>query len=632
MTLPALEPVWTPTDRQVRETNIASLMLRLGIADYPAFHRFSVTHREEFWRMVIGALGIRFTRPPQRVLGQPCDPKRPRWLPGARMNIADSCFSPLTPCDKPAIIWGTCGPPGGIGGTGDTAGASGGSGGSSTMVSYRDLQTLVNRVAFSLARLGVKPGERIAMVMPMTPQSVAIYLGIIRAGCVVVCIAESFAPPEIAARLRIAGCSMVFTQDVTHRMDKVLPLYEKVAAAGAAKVVVVPASETTAVSPRPGDLTWANFLAEAGEFEPVACDPDGHTSILFSSGTTGEPKAIPWTHTTPIKCAADAFLHHDVHPGDVLAWPTSMGWMMGPWLIYASLINSATLALYEDAPQTRGFAEFASRAGVTMLGVVPSLVSHWRANKTLDGVDLGRIRRYSSTGECSNRDDMRWLMTLTPEPRPIIEYCGGTEIGGGYVTSTMLQPNTPSAFTTPALGLDIVLLDEQGNPTDNGEAFLVPPSIGLSTELLNRDHDEIYFSSGWTHAGAPLRSHGDQLQRSPAGDYRALGRADDTMNLGGIKVSSAEIERVLSGLPGIKETAAIAVSPSNGGPSRLVIFAVGDRPPAELKPAMQQAIRESLNPLFHVHDVVVLDALPRTASNKVMRRELREKHSQSREA
>jgi acetyl-CoA synthetase len=263
---------------------------------------------------------------------------------------------------------------------------------------------------------------------------------------------------------------------------------------------------------------------------------------------------------------------------------------------------------------------------VTMLGVVPSLVNHWRASGTLEGLDLSRIRRYSSTGECSNADDMRWLMTRTDPPRPVIEYCGGTEIGGGYIASTLLQPNVPGAFTTPALGLEFVLLDEHGRETENGEVFLIPPSIGLSTQLLNRDHDEVYFGSGFKKDGVPLRSHGDQIERLSGGLYRALGRTDDTMNLGGIKVSSAEIERAVAGVPGIRETAAVAVAPAGGGPSQLVIFAVADRPAADLKPVMQDAIRRELNPLFHIHEVIVVEALPRTASNKIMRRELRARY------
>jgi acetyl-CoA synthetase len=172
--------------------------------------------------------------------------------------------------------------------------------------------------------------------------------------------------------------------------------------------------------------------------------------------------------------------------------------------------------------------------------------------------------------------------------------------------------------------------------------------MGLSTTLLNQDHHQVYFAGTpqWqvlpddqsnrnlpvdTAPVIPLRRHGDYLERLDNGYYRVCGRADDTMNLGGIKVSSAEIERVLNLLEDIQETAAIAVSPEAGGPGQLVIYAVVppgiEVTPAALQPQCQRAIAQQLNPLFKLHDVVIVDALPRTASQKVMRRVLRERYT-----
>jgi acetyl-CoA synthetase len=215
--------------------------------------------------------------------------------------------------------------------------------------------------------------------------------------------------------------------------------------------------------------------------------------------------------------------------------------------------------------------------------------------------------------------------------RPVIEYCGGTELGGGYIAGTLLQPASPAAFTTPALGLSFEILNDAGKRADEGELFIVPPSIGLSTELLNRDHDEVFFEGvPKGPQGETLRRHGDDMEVLPGGYYRALGRADDTMNLGGIKVGSTEIERVLDSLDRVSETAAIGVSPPGGGPSRLVIYTVlvaGEESDlGGLKGEMQKKIKEDLNPLFKIHDVVFVPALPRTASNKVMRRELRSQY------
>jgi acetyl-CoA synthetase len=336
-----------------------------------------------------------------------------------------------------------------------------------------------------------------------------------------------------------------------------------------------------------------------------------------------------------MKAAADAYFHHDLHGTDVVAWPTNLGWMMGPWLIFATMINRATIALYTGPPSDPEFARFIESARVSELGLVPSMVRHWRAKNLLDGIDWTGIRAFSSTGECSNAEDMRWLSEQAGG-RPIIEYCGGTEIGGGYITSTLVQPNLPSTFSTPAIGSDFVLLDEQGQPADNGEVYLIPPALGLSRRLLNRDHHETYYADCPRHpvTGRPLRRHGDQVRRLNNGYYQMLGRADDTMNLGGIKVSAAEVERALAApdgdtdTPTLTELAAIAVPPPGGGPSRLVVFVgYGDTSPPDpdrLCQQMRRRLKANLNPLFRVDEVVVLEKLPRTASNKIMRRALRD--------
>jgi acetyl-CoA synthetase len=262
-----------------------------------------------------------------------------------------------------------------------------------------------------------------------------------------------------------------------------------------------------------------------------------------------------------------------------------------------------------------------------MLGVVPSIVKAWRNGGMTDGVDWRAIRAFSSTGEASNADEYLWLMARARN-KPVVEYCGGTEIGGGYLTQALTQPASPATFSTPALGLDVRILDEAEHPAHNGELFLVPPSIGLSHTLLNRNHNEVYYE-GVPHGpvGETLRRHGDQVEALPGGYYRAQGRADDTMNLGGIKVSSAEIERSVLGLDGVADVAAIAVDPPAGGPSLLVLFVVGTGlNPEAVKGAAQKSIAARLNPLFRVHDVRIVDSLPRTASNKVMRRVLRDNY------
>lgn len=607
-------PAWAPDPARVVRSNLGQVMSELGIDDYRAFHHWTVENREAFWRLALERLGVLMTRQPNQILDLEGGPAHPRWLPGAELNTVDSCFRGDAAAD--AIVFAR---------EGDDE---------IRRVSHGELESLVDRVAAGLLEHGFRPGDGIALFLPMNVECVAAYLGVVRAGCHVVSIADSFAAEEVARRLRIGAARGVVTVDRFRRGGRQIPVYERAVAADAPRTVVIPCSGETP-SLRRGDLLWNDLLGPEGERPgSFPADPYRLTNVLFSSGTTGDPKAIPWNHLTPLKAAMDGHFHHDLHVGDVICWPTNVGWMMGPWLIYAALVNGAAIALYEGSPAGAGFPRFVEHARVNMLGVVPSLVRTWRDSGVCDGADWGGVEVLSSTGEPSNRGDSLWLMSRTGYRAPVIEYCGGTEIGGGYLTGTVVQPASPATFTTPALGLDVAILDDAGNeagPGVAGELYLVPPSIGLSQELLNADHDDVYYADcPEDPGGRVLRRHGDQVERLSGGYFRAQGRADDTMNLGGIKVSSLELERILDSHPAVYESAAVAVQPEGEGAERLVLFIVParDEPQERLAAELQSSISEHLNPLFRIHDMVVVDGLPRTASNKLMRRSLRAEYTE----
>ncbi|MBA0678399.1 hypothetical protein Goari_019751 [Gossypium aridum] len=348
----------------------------------------------------------------------------------------------------------------------------------------------------------------------------------------------------------------------------------------------------------------------------------------------------------------------DIRKGDIVAWPTNLGWMMGPWLVYASLLNGASMALYNGSPLSSGFSKFVQDAKVTMLGVIPSIVRTWKSTGCIAGYDWSSIRCFSSTGEASNVDEYLWLMGRACY-KPVIEYCGGTEIGGGFVSGSFLQPQSLAAFSTPVMGCRLFILGDDGHPIPEdapgmGELALGPLMFGSSSTLLNASHYDVYFKEmpSWNglgkanlcyldpelsvkHKSRVLRRHGDVFERTSRGYYRAHGRADDTMNIGGIKVSSVEIERICNAVDScVLETAAIGVPPADGGPEHLVIAVVFKDPDNstsdlnKLRISFNSAVQRNLNPLFKVSHVVALPSLPRTATNKVMRRVLRQQLAQ----
>jgi acetyl-CoA synthetase len=603
-------PVWHPNQQTIKEANVSRLMTELQLESYDELHQWSVKNRGQFWKKVLQLLNILFKKEPDQILDDSKGVIHPKWLPGAEFNCVDSCFS--TNPEKPAIVSGTE----------DSDNVE--------VMTYGELNELVNRIANGLQDQGFRHGDRIALYMPMTSLCIAAYLAIVKAGCCAVSIADSFSTEEVKKRIEISQTKAIITTTKSIRAGKTIPIYEKIK--GIVPAIVIGADSTQELDPN--DTNWTNFLSDKRNFNSVTAKGTGYTNILFSSGTTNEPKAIPWNHITPIKCAMDGYFHQDIHPEDVVMWPTNIGWMMGPWLIYASFINQATISLYEGAPYQSGFLEFVKRSNTTILGVVPSLVKTWRNSGLLSTGNWEQIRLFSSTGEPSNCEDYLWLMSLTNYRAPVIEYLGGTEIGGGHITASVMQPSSPSYFTTPALGINCTILNDKGEEIqegETGELYLIPPALGLSQELLNMDHNEIYYHdcpSGPN--GETLRRHGDQIARLPGGFYQARGRTDDTMNIGGIKISSVELEEVINQHEKVYESAVVSVTQKGQSSISTVAFVVLDTPCSKeiMKEELNRILAQQLNPLFKIHQVIVIRKLPRTASNKLMRRELRAQYMQ----
>nr|XP_043634899.1 probable CoA ligase CCL12 isoform X2 [Erigeron canadensis] len=630
---------WFPSQIDSRLSNLGRIMEAHGpkllgasyknpISSYKQFQKFSAQHPEVYWSIILEKLSIRFNQPPKCILDTSDKSKHGgTWLPGSVLNIAECCLMSTSEADKKnekvAIVWRDerfdhC---------------------DVNKLTLNELRQQVMLVANALKTL-FSEGDPIAIDMPMTVTAVILYLAIIYSGFVVVSIADSFAAKEIATRLRVSRSKAIFTQDYIVRGGRRFPLYSRVIEATECRAIVVPSiGENVDIQLRKQDISWNDFLSSTKNFSrPDYCSPvyqsiDTVTNILFSSGTTGDPKAIPWTQLSPMRCAADSWAHMDVQAGDIFCWPTNLGWVMGPILIYSCFLSGATLALYHGSPLGHGFGKFIQDARVTILGTVPSIVKTWKSARCMEGLDWTKIKAFGSTGEASNVDDDLWLSSRA-NYKPVLECCGGTELASSYIQGNILQPQAFGAFSSASMATGLVIFDDHGVPYPDdqpcvGEVGLFPVYMGATDRLLNADHEKIYFQGMPIYNGMQLRRHGDIIKRTVGGYYIVQGRADDTMNLGGIKTSSIEIERVCEQADGsIMETAAVSVAPATGGPELLAIFVVlkkgfnGD--PEKLKTIFSKAIQRNLNPLFKVSFVKMVNEFPRTASNKLMRRVLRD--------
>ncbi|KAM1472451.1 hypothetical protein ACFX13_029405 [Malus domestica] len=631
---------WFPSLYQSRQTNLGRLMEKHGsellgtsykdpITSYTLFQEFSVRNPEAYWSLVLKELSVSFRKVPKCILDRTDKSKRSgSWLPHSVFNIAECCLLPTShprkEDDSLAVVWRDEGCD------------------DDSFVNHMTLKELREQVMLVANALDAtfSKGDAIAIDMPMNVNAVIIYLAIVLAGFVVVSIADSFATNEIATRLRVSKARGVFTQDFILRGGRKFPLYSRVAEAAPHLAIVLPAiGSNVGIQLREQDLSWHAFLSRVNHlprknyYSPVYQPVDSVTNILFSSGTTGDPKAIPWTQLSPIRCAADSWAHNDNQVGDVFCWPTNLGWVMGPILLYSCFLTGSTLALYHGSPLSHGFGKFVQDARVTILGTVPSLVKAWKSTHCMKGLDWTKIRSFCSTGEASSVDDDLWLASRA-NYGPIIECCGGTELASSYIMGSRLQPQAFGAFSTKSMTTGFVIFDGHGIPYPEeqacvGEVGLFPQLMGATDRLLNADHEKVYFKGMPMYNGTQLRRHGDILKRTVGGYLIVQGRSDDTMNLGGIKTSSVEIERVCDRADeSILETAAVSVAPKSGGPEQLIIFVVlkkgYDSEPDELKKKFSKAIQSNLNPLFKVSLVKIVPEFPRTASNKLLRRVLRD--------
>ncbi|KAJ7537812.1 hypothetical protein O6H91_11G022600 [Diphasiastrum complanatum] len=579
---------WFPTPKTAQYTNLGRVLEKYGkkllgtlyqspLQSFPAFQKYSVQHPEVYWSIVFEELSILFHRQPTCILDK-SDHSQPggRWLPGAMLNIAECCLSPKKnkTNDSYAVVWR------------DEENDD------SPLISLSllEFRAKVSWVANALDKLQLQRGDAIAIDMPMDCYAVMIYLAIILAGYVVVSIADSFVPREIEMRLRISKAKVIFTQDKIVRGGKVIALYSRVIDAHAPTAIVLPSNgKSVSVKLRSGDLAWNTFMSFADDLRrsihccQTTCLFLYKYSLLIWNDRRTEGYSMDSCHTIKMRRGSmGSFRHQD--------------------------------------------------AGVTILGTVPSIVKTWKKTGCMDSLDWSRVRHFATTGEASSLDDDLWLSGRN-RYKPIFESCGGTELGSAFVGGCPLQPQAFAAFSTPSMSISFVILNDSGIPYPDdqpciGELAIIPTMLGASTTLLNADHNAVYFKNMPLYNGMPLRRHGDLLERMVGGYYKAHGRADDTMNLGGIKTSAIEIEQVCNRAhERVLETAAISMPPPGGGPEQLIIISVlKDGPPINaesLKQAFASAIHSKLNPLFKVSSVAIVPDFPRTASNKIMRRSLR---------
>jgi acetyl-CoA synthetase len=615
------EIVWRPTSDYIEKARLTEFMQLHGIGDFDELMRRSTEDVAWFTDAVLKYLDIQFDEHYENVVDLSRGIAWPQWCVGGKMNIAHNCLDKYigTPVEShDALMWE-------------------GEDGAKRSMSYGALYIEVNKAANALRFLGLGKGDAIGLFMPMVPEIAVALLAIVKIGGIILPLFSGFGESAIVDRLAYADAKALFTVDGAYRRGRVIPM-KPVADKAAERIptlermIVLKRAENPVNMENGRDHWWTDLISAQSEScmtEPT--DAEDPLMIIYTSGTTGLAKGAVHTHCGfPVKAAQDMAFGTDLHPDQTIYWMTDMGWMMGPWLVFGSLILGATFFLFDGAPDYPGpgrLWEMVARHKISVLGVSPTLIRllMTHGEGPLEGHDLSSLLFFGSTGEPWNPDPWMWLFEKVGGKRvPIINYSGGTEVSGGIVMGNPLLPLKACAFSGPCPGIAADVLDENGHPIRNqvGELVIKSPWIGMTRGFWKdpQRYEDTYWSR-WPDVWV----HGDFAAIDADGLWYILGRSDDIIKIAGKRFGPAEAESIIVSHSAVTEAAAIGV-PHKIKLNELVVFCVlmpGTDSSDMLREELKQMVAEAMGKPLTPKAVLFVSDLPKTRNAKVMRRMIR---------
>ncbi|ODU07253.1 MAG: acetate--CoA ligase [Pseudonocardia sp. SCN 72-86] len=614
---------WTPTEAYRSRSRLSAFARGLGVADRTALDIVARQDPAAYWRAVANWLGFTWQREPTSTVDQLSSPHTTQWFPGGRFNLTDNAVHRWVRegrRDHLALVAET-------------------EDGEGNRLTYGELADQIDRAAQGLHDLGVRPGSRVGMQLPMVVEAVVLQLACAQIGAIVVPVFSGFGASAVAERLGLATVSVHVVAESVRRRGRNVPLRESVATALAEvpsvrSTVVVGGRRDHPVGALPGEVSWEELMSStAAGCAPYELDSSHPLLIAFTSGTTGAPKGVVLGQAGfAVKAASDAAFCFDLAPGDVASWITDPGWIMFQITVLGGLLAGSAVGLYSgavDHPGPGRLWEVSRSLGLTMLGVSPTLVRGLAAAAPQPAPDLGCLRVLASSGEPWTPDAYSWLFEhVTGSRLPIINYSGGTEVSGAILSNTTCELIHPCGFAGPLPGMGAGVADETGRDVAEGlgELVLANPSPGMPTTFWG-DHER-YERTYWTRWPGTW-VHGDSVlvEPGPPPVWYIRGRSDDTLKVAGKRIGPAEVESIVNSVDGVVESAVVGVPHEVKGEAIAVFARLGpetDLPAA--RAAITEAIVSRLGRPMAPEAVHVVTDLPRTRSGKIVRRMVRAVH------
>ena len=615
----AVAPAWSPSEQQARDSRLWRFIQDHDCASYADLCRKAAREPEWFWDALVNELGIVWSTQYDNVMDTSQGIPFTRWFPGGRLNAYESAVLRNCKADPSRL-----------------ACIAEAESGATRQLTYGELQEAVERTAAGLHAIGVERGVAVGLYLPLVIENAVALLAITKLGAIAVPLFSGFGAEAIRQRLSDAQARVVITADGATRRGKPVPMkpIAEQAIAGlphVQRLVVVTCAGLDAPLEPGRDVTWEEIEQPAhGRVATEAMASDEPLMLLYTSGTTGRPKGTVHGHAgLPIKSAQDWAFGMDVRPGERVMWVTDMGWVMGPLLVFGSLMLGGTAVLYDGAPDYPNPARVwavAERQGVTHLGISPTLtrVLMSAGERALPQKPLSHLRVLASTGEPWTPEAWAWLFEVVGGGKvPIMNYSGGTECGGGIVSGNFLTPAKPGSFAGPIPGVDAEVFNDAGEPVrgEVGELVIRQPYLGMTLGFWN--DPQRYLDTYWSR-WPNVWVHGDWAMVDDDGLWYILGRSDDTIKVAGKRVGPAEVEAAALDGTGVAEAAAVGIPDPLKGQS-VVIFAVA-RPNADATPipeAVSRSVERSLGKPFKPAAVYVIPRLPKTRNGKILRRVIR---------